>query len=197
MKKENIDPLDEALRLLVLENASEPDFNRAAKEMVFMNITEDYQMSAVGKERLLTGLNQLLAAPSFGDLIKSQMAKINLNTGHLSEETQLPEAVITELAADQFYINNVPIKFFRKLLDTLKITFDAAESAIRKTFDMLQSQQDEFSSGALLKPAFRKSLMVSNDDLSEMITSNKGKELFENKEALDKYLLRLNELMTD
>jgi hypothetical protein len=197
MKKENVDLIDEALRLLILENASEPDFNRATQEVLFTGIEEGYEMSPAAKGRLLTGLNTFLSAPSFGTLIKSQMAKIELSAERVSEETLLPETVIAELAEDQFYINNIPIKFFKKLLTTLKISFEAAESAVRKTFDILQSQQDDFLSGTLLKPAFRKSLMVSNDELSEMVTSNRGKELFENKQALDNYLSRLNELMAE
>lgn len=196
MKKEIIDPVDESLRLLILENAGEPDFAKT-QEMVYTGVVAEDEMSASNKTRLLAGLNAFLSVPSFGNLVKSQMTKIELSAERVSEETHLPETVINELSEDQFYINNVPIKFFKKLLDTLKISFDAAESAIKKTFDMLQSQQDDFSSGALLKPAFRKSLMMSNDELSEMATSNRGKELFENKQALDNYLSRLNELMTE
>jgi len=197
MKKEYIDPLDEALRLLVLENADELEFNQAVKGMVFMEENVEAEMSAVGKEKLISGLTSLLTSPSFGDIIKTQMRKVQLDAARLSQETQLPETLIEELTMDRFYVNNVPIKFFKTLLNTLQITFESAESAVRKTFTMLQSQQDDYSASVLLKPSFRKSLMVSSDEVSDMITSNKGKELFENKEALDKYLLRLNELMQE
>lgn len=197
MKKEYIDPLDEALRLLVLENADELEFNQTVKGMVFMEENIEVEMSAVGKEKLISSLTSLLTSPSFGDIIKAQMEKVQLDATRLSQETQLPETLIEELTMDRFYVNNVPIKFFKRLLNTLQITFESAESAVRKTFTMLQSQQNDYAASVLLRPSFRKSLMVSSDEVTDMMTSNKGKELFENKEALDKYLQRLNELMQD
>lgn len=94
------------------------------------------------------------------------------------------------------FTNNVPVVLFTKLLSALNISFKAAEEAIYKTFNILQSQATiQHSSSSGLNPAFRKGYHTSRESFSKNSPKTDGKELFENKEALEKYLTRLDELM--
>jgi hypothetical protein len=102
--------------------------------------------------------------------------------------------MIKDLQRDSIYPNNVPVVLFRKLLAALKISFQSAERAIRQTFEQLQSQSGVvFQAG--LSPAFKKGNFASRESLYKSAPPSDGKELFQNEEALNRYLNKLSELM--
>ena len=121
-----------------------------------------------------------------------------MNEAVVAHESELPIEVIQDLKGDLVYTNNIPINLFRKLLSILNISFASAESAVRKTFEILQHQvSGRTNSYSGFNPTYRKGHLTSKEELLKNNSRSDGKELFENKEALDKYLLRLNELMNN
>lgn len=85
---------------------------------------------------------------------------------------------------------------FKNLLSYLNISFSSAEKGIRKTFELLQAKLSPTLNSHSVHPAFRAGLFLSKSDYNAHFANlSDGKELYENKEALDKYLNRLNELL--
>jgi hypothetical protein len=104
--------------------------------------------------------------------------------------------VIEALCNDAVYPNNVPIQALKKLVMELRLSFLLVKEAVLKTFSLLQQQAAlKDLSGAA--PAFRKGHHLFRDGQAANRSDGDGNELFENKEALDKYLNRLGELMNE
>ncbi len=191
-----IDTLDEALRVIFLESAKEADTINPEKEMSRILSSVDVIMTESNKELLLEKLNAVILSLSFGQLLQQTMNNMGLSEDITAEKSNLPVSIIQGLKDDAIYTNNVPIKLFKNLLSLLNISFKLVEGSVRKTFEILQSQasvKTESFSG--FSPAFRKGYYASRESLAKNSPSTDGKELFENKEALEKYLVRLNELM--
>lgn len=191
-----IDTLDESLRIIFLESAKDADVENLEKQMTFMLPSMEIAMSDQKKGLLLQKLNAVIASLSFGQLLQQAMQTISASEALVAEKSNLPINVIQDLKEDVIYTNNVPIKLLKNLLTVLNISFNSVESTIRKTFEMLQSQafikNDSFSG---FSPAFRKGYFTSREKFSNNTPKSDGRELYENKEALEKYLTRLNELM--
>lgn len=196
MNTSKIDAFDEALRVIFLESAKEGDVEILQMQMAIILPSTEIVMSDQKKDLLLQKLNAMITSLSFGQLLQQTMQKISVSEALAAEKSSLPVNVIQDLKGDVIYTNNVPIKLLKNLLTVLNISFKSVESAIRKTFEMLQNQafskNDSFSG---FSPAFRKGYFVSRETFSNKTSKTDGKELYENKEALEKYLTRLNELM--
>lgn len=187
------DGLDEALRIIYLETAK--DQVDTEKEMTYILASEGVDMDPFRYQQLMEKLGAIINEQSFGKLLQ-QVIGNEQTDAQVAAAAQLPAQVIADLMEDTIYTNNVPIVLFRNLLVAFNISFRSAERAIRKTFDMLQSQ-DTIRKATLsgFNPAFRKGYYVSKESFVRNTPKSDGKELYENKEALEKYLSRLNELM--
>ena len=190
-----IDILDESLRISYLEQAQSTDAVPTLMfEIVFSN--EGIAMAADKKQLMLERLKQVMDVLSFGQLLNVAMSEADTDEQTLSTQTGLPVSVITELRNDAVYANSVPVHFFKELLSTLRIAILPARQAIQKSFDILQQQslfKGEAASG--FSPAYRKGYYVSREAARKNPGNNEGKELFENKEALDRYLNCLEDLL--
>lgn len=195
MKTQNIiDSLQEALRIIYLEGSKDATIS-SDKQMLFLQFS-DRQMSDTKKELLLKKLKDVMCSPSFGQLLHQSIQQMDLSDLLIAEKVKLPVTVIKELKEDAIYTNNVPIFFLKNLLVLLNLSFSSVEQAIRKTFDGLQSQGSmRIETYSAFSPAFRKGHYSSRESITENRMKADGKELFENKEALDKYLARLDNLM--
>lgn len=193
--QKKIDTLDEALRVIFLEGAKETDVAETEMQML-LSSPISVNMDNERKLALLQKLNSLAESLSFGQLLQQAMQYMGATEELIAEKVKLPISVIGELKNDTIYTNNVPIVFFKGLLSSLNISFKSAEAAIRKTFEMLQNQTT-IKNNALsgFSPAFRKGYYTAKESFSKSSPNTDGKELFENKEALEKYLTRLSELM--
>ena len=190
----NIDSIDEALRIIYLESAKE-DLD-SEKEMEFILSETVEAMDKTMYNQMIDRLTFLISEPSLGALLWQSMEAHTIDDEALSSHSNLPLTVINDLKSDKIYSNNIPITFLKRLLEKLNIPFKTAESAIRKTFEILQNQASFSSSGNWgFSPAFRKGIHTSREALVKSNARNSGRELYENKEALDKYLDRLSELM--
>jgi hypothetical protein len=191
-----IDTLDEALRVIFLESAKETDAINPEQEMNQILSSADFVMIGTKKTLMLEKLNAVSTSLSFGQLLQKAIVDLNTTEAVIAEKSSLPVEIIEKLKNDSIYTNNVPIKLFKNLVSFLNISFKAVEESVRKTFEILQSpaaaKSDSFSG---FSPAFRKGYYASRESLKKNTPTTDGKELFENKESLEKYLSRLNELM--
>jgi len=190
-----IDAFDEALKMIYLEGAKEND-NAVSEMKYIMSLPVSKQMTIGKKFELIAKLNAVMDSLSLGQVIQVAMKKRNLSEEQLVSSASLPSFVITGLKEDKIYTNSVPIMFFKKLLKFLDIDVAAASQAIRKTLEILQSQKVTEQSFSGFRPAFRRGIH-SSDAIAKNIVESDGKELFENKEAMENYIKRLEELMKD
>ncbi len=191
-----IDALDEALRVIFLESAKDLDSVNAEKEMSQILSSTDVVMTVEKRTLLLDKLQSIIVSLSFGQLLQQELNNMGINDEVAAEKSSLPISIIKELKDDVIYTNNVPIKLLKNLLSYLNISFKSIEESVRKTFEILHSQSAVKNSSFLgFSPAFRKGHYASRETLIRNSQTTDGKELFENKEALEKYLSRLNELM--
>lgn len=193
MEKNKIDILDEALRILYLEGSAD-DVKNLSRIQFIKGLP---QMPDARKELLLSKLKSLSAVPTLGQAISEKLQQLNMQPGQLAESSSLPVRVVNDLIEDNIYTNNVPIIFFKNLLKKINISFTQAEKSIRKTFELLQSKSINPQSLQTFQPAFRKGMFGGNEDGPTHFHRSDGKELYENKEALDNYLNRLSELLND
>ncbi len=195
-KLNNIDPFDEALRIIFLEASKDVGETDVSLEMNSVLAFNEAIMKEDRYEDLIARLSSITAQMSFGQLLQQTIDGTHVTEVKLAEAANLPPAVIENLKADSMYTNNVPIVLFRNLLTFLNIPYNAAEKAIRKTFEIIQRNHSfNREATSVLIPAFRKGPHSSRESVSRSMTKGDGKELFENEEALQKYLSRLNELM--
>ncbi len=190
--KMGIDPIDEVLRLIYLESTGNNQSD-ANKILSFDYLTEIPESK---KKFILENLFQSLSIPTFGELLKSEISINNFTLIDLSTQTNLSEDVLNELILDNKLTNSFPVNYIKKILKTLKISFEKAEKSILKTFQVINKNNSENLISIELLPAFRKDYhsVRKNSTFSNDISS---RELFENEEALRKYLNRLKELIID
>lgn len=192
-----IDSLDEALRLIYLEAAKETDIQVSTKEIKYILSNDTtIQMSENRKKMLLERLKEVGVSLSFGQIVQKALDESNEKS--VLEKSNLPLEVLNELKRDSIYTNNVPIIFLKNLLSILNIPFSTAEAAIKKTFEMLQRQDSiKQNDCSVFSLAYRKGYYNSRESMNRNTSKSDGKELFENKESLEKYLKRLSELMSN
>lgn len=195
MEKKKADILDEVLKVLYLESVTD-----ASAEQELSRITNEFttvEMSPAQKAKLFERLSAIEPVNTLGEIISNRLKELHLEAEQLSHNTSLPLNVIRQLMEDKIYTNNVPIMFFQNLLKRLGISFEQAEKSIRKTFALLQENISIPASTDGLNPAFRKGPHILGVPNVDAYTKGDRRELYENKEALDKYLTRLNELLID
>lgn len=196
-KDTKIDPVDEALRFIYLESSSTAD-NAFSSAQLQDILKADYNVhiTDADKETILKKLYSYASSSSLGDLLLEAMNEKQISVQNLSQELKITESVIEDLKADKVFTNNVPVVFIKNLMQALGISFKKAETAILKTFELLKSQavieEVNFRS---MQPAFRKGYYASRENSTWSNNMAESRDLFENEEALKKYLLRLDELM--
>ena len=192
-----IDILDETLRILFLESGKSERADAEKEMAIILSNTHLIEMPEAMRVKLMDQLNTALVQVSLGQLISDAMNANKLEDNMLGEKTGLPIPVLIELKEDAIFTNNVPIVLLKKLLFALQIPFQTAEQAIRKTFETLQSRTGPTSFYNGIAPAYKKGGFTSRESYIRNMPKNSGKDLFQNEEALNRYLNRLNELMND
>ena len=192
-----IDRLDEMLRLSFLASAQTDTLSNA--EQYFQRILaidplDD--MPASKKNDMLNRLQQVLAGASLGQLVQEGMVRTGITGASLAGQTGLPLTLLEDIQQDRIYTNNVPIILFKRLLKLLGISFSSANQAIRRSFELLQGQTSTgFQTG--VSPSFKKGSFISKEAVTRNAPASDGKELFQNEEALSRYINRLEELMNE
>ncbi|MFQ5640077.1 MAG: hypothetical protein ACE5IR_19025, partial [bacterium] len=191
-----IDPIDEALRILYLEQSVQDaehvlfhdPLYRLDKLPVSITLSE-------GKKELL--FNKLLqrvdTIPTLGYLLNKQIEKTNYDLVKLSDEIKFPLERLNKLLEDLVLPNSVPVRIMKKLLVGLNIPFELAEKAILNSFRVLRLKQStEENLEKLIPASYRKTSASALSDMKLRTYSAGNRGLFENEDALRKYLNRLD-----
>lgn len=190
---EKIDAIDEALRIVALEHAKDCQPADSEIEMARVLSADGPEMAPSRYELMIDRLFATTFQPSLGHVLADAIAETKSEESELAHRIRIPVTVLQDLLSDNIYTNNVPIVLFKNLLLALNISFENAKKGIEKTFSMLQGQTELAFGYSAASPAFRRrSQHTSFVPASSHVD---GRELFENKEALGKYLKRLEELM--
>lgn len=189
-----IDLFDEALRLIYLDQVQAMGDERLQQELPRVLEENKGDVSAAQKKLFIGRLTTVLKQPSFGELIRSAVQERQLTDAMLTERTGISPTITEALRNDTVYPNNVPIQLLKKLIVELKLSYAVVKEAILKTFDLLQ-QQMSLKDMLGYEPAYRKGSPLFPTGHVGNGTESNGNELFENKEALNKYLTRLEELV--
>lgn len=197
MENDNkIDRLDEIMRMIYLDQIGTMEADELQQELSKLQEGNKEIVASANKELMLKRLDMVMQQLSFGELIEAAMQKQQMAEAMLVEKTGLSSPVMEELRHDAVYPNNVPIQLLKNLAIALKLPYALVRAAVLKTFGLLR-QQDALKDFMGYTPAFRKGHQSFNSGGLQKDHDGDGKELYENEEALNKYLNRLEELMSD
>lgn len=185
MNNNKIENLDELLRI----NWMQDSIQSVNDEKIFSEKTT-FNMNDAKRHELIDKLYSYTLQPSFGELLSKSLE--GKTETEVLEKTQLSEAMLGELKEDKVAVNNIPVFLLKNLLTELRISFVNAQTAILKTFEIIQGKIAAPGSQPALRPAFRKGV---SDESSETVKRVPNKNLFENEESLNKYLKSLEKLM--
>ena len=191
-----IDRFDEMLRLIYLDQVRAMEAEQLQEELSRVREGNRGDVTSAQRELVMSRLAAVMKQPSFGELIQSAMQVRQITGGMLVEKTGMSPAVIAALGNDVVYPNNVPIQILKKLVLELKLSYVAVKEAVLKTFSLLQ-QQAALKHLSGYAPAFRRGHEVIGGAQLGNASDSDGNELFENIDALNKYLDRLEELMNE
>jgi len=190
--KVQIDPIEEALRLVYLNADNTFDVSLELNRI----IASEYpiEVSLNKKNNMVNSLYEKLAVDSLGILISQAIERKQLSIKDLSFESNLPLSTLELLQADLILANSIPIMSFQKLLKRLQIPLEKAQEAIIKTFHILKNEL-AFSPTSVnsIHLAYRRSIKVTTS-INSKASKSEIQHLFQNEEALTKYLNRLSEL---
>jgi hypothetical protein len=199
MKDQNkIDSLDEALRILYLDMIEDYPSPQLSRDLSRLISIEKGPIASEKEEQLIKQLYSIMTEISFGQLFQQKIVEKGVNEAELAGATGLAADVINDLKNDTIYPNNIPIRLFKELIFVLQLPFASVKSAVLKTFNILKGEDsfDQSMPGGLV-PTYRKGYSADVSELKRKDSVMGGKAHFENEEALNKYLTRLEELMTE
>ena len=159
----HIDMLDETLKIYFLESAKTDETALHQELSLILSNDKLLEMPDAMRLKLMNRLKDALQQVSFGQLIAEALQSNNIDADNLAELSGLPVPVLKELQADTIFTNNVPIVFLKKLLQTLHISYQVAEQAIRNTFELLQHRIPSSTSFNGVTPAFKKGNLSSRE----------------------------------
>jgi len=190
--KITIDPIEEALRLSYLNANS---FDASIELNRIMEKDYSVEISSEKAKQMVSSLYEKLAVDSLGILISKAIETENINVEEIATESNLPVMTIEQLQADLILANSIPVISFKNLLKRLQIPFEKAQEAIFKTFHILKNDL-AFSPSTVtsMRLAYRRRNTKSSTSFSTKASKAENQYLFQNEEALNKYLNRLGEL---
>ncbi|MEP6676767.1 MAG: hypothetical protein ABJA78_16525 [Ferruginibacter sp.] len=187
-----INALDEALKILWLESIPKVGEKECAKEVELI-LAEgiDINMDAEKQKQLINKLFGTISGVSLGELISQAIVAQNIEVSNLAVETGLTLNSIADLKQDAVFPNNIPVLLLDRFFQRLHISIESVKDSIWKTFEILQRKEIVDNSPGLIFARKGRGGMLENLINKKM----SGRELYENKEALEKYLVKLEELM--
>jgi hypothetical protein len=193
--KIKIDPIEEALKLSFL-NTNSIDSSAELNRIVESEYSTEIPSGLAKK--MISSLYEKLAVDSLGILISKSIEARKINLSEVATESSLPVTTIEQLQADLILANSIPVISFKNLLKRLQIPFDKAEEAIIKTFHILKSDLT-FSPTTVssMRLSYRRRNTKSSSVFNSKANRSENQFLFQNEEALSKYLKRLGELYSN
>lgn len=147
------------------------------------------QLNNSKREQMIANLQDKY---SFGQLVNVKISEYQTTANELAKEIRLSKPQLVQLLEDKVYANNIPVKKLKRLLTTLNISFEKAEKAIRKSFEILISNQTERRWKANTQLSFRRN--ATNNSTRNSYSNHKS-GIYENEQSLEKYLEHLKELI--
>jgi hypothetical protein len=194
----HIDRIDEVLRLYYLDSLNSKQSEEISVELYKVIENNNSVISPLKREALILKLTGLLQQVTLGHLISEAMHEKNFDENLLAYKTGLSSNLISDIRKDAMYPNNIPIQLLKKLVLSLELSYEKVKAAILRTFEGLKRDVQLGDPRALnLSPSFRKGEETSGLKKIENLKEGEGNELFENEQALNKYLNRLQELMSE
>ena len=191
-----INALDEALRLHWLENSQQGDPVFSEKELkMILTAPDTFDMKEDRKIALIDKLYENVKTQSLGELVTDRISAKNLRIERLAADTKLPVEMLKEVQTDKVFPNNIPVMLLKGLLRKLEISIAPAKTAIVKTFESLKRSEMMDIATQSAQVSFRRKNQDSRNFYVKKGSKSDGRELYENKDALDKYISRLEELM--
>jgi len=189
-----IDPIDEALRFVYL-NAEQNTIDTSVELNRITEAKYPVVISAEKAKEMIKSLYENLAVDSLGVLITNALEKTNIKVEEAARESRLPITTLEQLQADVILANSIPVISLKTLLKALKIPFNKAEEAIMKTFHILKNEM-VFSPATInsMQLTYRRRNAKGASSFNTKANKSEKQYLFQNEEALTKYLKRLDEL---
>jgi hypothetical protein len=200
-KNNNIQPFDSILSAYI--NKADKDLSTSSQldkefELVFSG---DYaqQLSDEKANLLIDKAYSELSKDTLGTVITTGILTHHIEDKALISETGLSISLLDDIKHDRIFSNSIPVRSLMRLIKLLGINLSNALEAIDRTFDRLITEnQLQLSLPVKAQPAFRKSSTTRNDYGFDVhrYKSDEG-YLFQNREALEKYKKRLEELYNE
>jgi len=196
-KNIKVDAIDEALKFAYLSADTEQNNIVNPTQQLNYILNGDYpvQLPDELSSKMIGKLYEKLGVDSLGILLTNALKDNNIKTDDLAVEVSLPTTTIEQLKEDYILANSIPVISFRNLLKKLQIPFDKVEQAINKTFHMLKNEAS-FSPSMIgsLQLSYRRRNASTASAFNTKASKSERQYLFQNEEALNKYLKRLGEL---
>lgn len=188
-------PLEEALKLYWLEESENADIETSDKALTsILNMHYSNHIDESKEKLLLDKLYSKINVLTFGQLISETEKAKSITDESLAEESKLSLNIISNLKSDLEFPNNIPIVLLKNLLKKLDVTFKEVEQSIWKTFEILKNN-NSFASKHFFQPVYKRKEHENKKDFIKSNHKSFGKELYENEDALKKYLSKLENLM--
>ena len=189
------DPIDELLRILYLENNKLPEDSDVYEPLYHLNkLPRHSKMSKYKKQQLFEKLSmQKAAAPTLGQLLNDYIRNQCFTIETLAGQVKLSPQRLNSLIEDELIPNLVPVVRLKNLLTILQISFEEAKKGIWKTYEYLEEKNLENGSIDSMQVSSR--ISHGKKKTTDISSEGDAESLYFNKEALEKYLNRLEELI--
>ena len=183
------DIIDATLKLMKIEGVNRKVEVESNQLENILEANYSVSLDDVKKEQIITKLKNEY---SFGQLLNAKMSENQKTSIELAKEIKFPKLQLLQLVEDKVYANNVPVKKIKQLIVALNISFENAEKAIRKSFDMIVQNQKSNHWRRSTQLSYRRNARSSGTNNSY---SSQKSGIYENEQALEKYLEHLKQLM--
>lgn len=151
----------------------------------------DVNIDQEKRSKIFDQLVELAERPTFGSLLSQIEAE---SVQSVAKKVGISEEQLEKIYRDEILINRIPITRLKEFLETLQFTYEKVKEAIIRTSEILSTQSKAMTFDQKMGVAFRRKMSDSTSTISW--GSDFKSDLFDNNEALDKYLNKLNELMS-
>ena len=188
------DPIDELLRILYLEKIKTREDSDVYEPLYHLDKLPGHaKMSKYRKQQLFEKLSMQEAAPTLGQLLNDYIRNQCFTIETLAGQVKLSPQRLNSLIEDELIPNLVPVVRLKNLLTILQISFEEAKKGIWKTYEYLEEKNLETGSIDSMQVSSR--ISHGKKKTTDIISEGDAESLYFNKEALEKYLNRLEELI--
>ena len=189
------DPVDELLRILYLENIKIVEDSDVAEPLYHLDkLPRHAKMSKYKKQQLFEKLlSQKSETFTLGQLLDDYIQDKGFTIENLAGQVKLSPQRLNSLIKDEIIPNLIPVMHMKNLLIVLHISFEEAKKAIWRTYEYIAEKSIETESIERTQVSSR--ISHGKYKTSNTMGDEAPESLYFNKEALEKYLNRLEEFI--